>query len=108
VLTIGLLVGTLVGPRTVTHTSTVFATTITGVPAGCRQAISLTRRLERAGSREAIARLRAQFEVAAAGCEIPEGCRKALTYFPKIEAEPSRAKLIALARDFEAAAAECG
>src|SRR5580704_10259552 len=90
VFVIGLLIGAIIRTRTVTHTSTVYATTVTGVPAGCREAITLTRRLEHTGLPDEIPTLTAQFDAAAAGCQIPQGCREALSYFPKIVSEQSR------------------
>jgi hypothetical protein len=107
VFVIGLTIGAVVRTRTVTHTATVYATTVTGVPAGCREAITLTRRLENTATPEEIPALTRRFDAAAAGCQIPEGCRQALTYFPRIVTEQSRAKLIALGRAFDAAAAQC-
>jgi len=107
VFVIGLLIGAIIRTRTVTHTSRVYATTVTGVPAGCREAITLTRRLEDTAHPEEIPALTTQFDAAAAGCQIPEGCREALSYFPEIVSEQSRAKLLALGRVFEAAAARC-
>jgi hypothetical protein len=107
VFVIGLLIGAVIRTKTVTHTSTVYATTVTGVPAGCRDAITLTRQLEASGSTLETARLTARFNVAASACQIPDGCRQALTYFPRILVEQSRAKLIALDQEFDAAAARC-
>jgi hypothetical protein len=107
VFLIGLLIGAVVSTRTVTHTATVYPTTTTGIPAGCREAITLTRRLQQNFTPREIPALTRQFDAAAAGCQIPEGCREALTYFPRIVAEQARAKLIALGRGFDAATARC-
>jgi len=101
------VVGTVIRTRTVTHTATVYATTITGVPAGCREAITVTRRLEATGRPFEIPALTKEFNAAAAGCKIPSGCRAVLTYFPQIATVQARAKLLVLRRDFEAAAADC-
>jgi uncharacterized membrane protein len=107
VFLVGLLTGTFVRTKTVTRTATVYATTSTGVPAGCTAAIRLTRQLELTANRQAIPGLTRRFESAAAGCAIPDGCRQALTYFSRIASELDVAKLRVLDRGFTAAAATC-
>ncbi len=106
-LLLGVAVGAGVFPRTVTHTSTVYATTTTGLPAGCLQAIALTRSLENAIGQKQVEELTAQFQAAAAGCEIPPACKEALTFFRQVASVHSREEMLARARGFSAAAAAC-
>jgi hypothetical protein len=94
-------------PRTVTHTATVYATTTTGLPAGCVRAIALTKSLEDAVGQAQIAQITGQFRAAAADCEIPSECKRALTFFQRIATVHSRAEMLDLARGFSAAVAAC-
>ncbi len=100
-------VGAVAFPRTVTHTATVYATTTTGLPAGCVQAIALTKSLENAVGQKQVEQITAQFQAAAAGCEIPSECKQALTFFQRIATVHSRAEMLDLAHGFSAAVAAC-
>ena len=106
-LCVGVAVGAGSFPGTVTHTSTVYATTATGLPAGCVQAIALTRSLENAVGQQQVVQLKAQFEAAAAGCEIPAACKQAPAFFRRIATVHSRAELLDLTHGFWAAVADC-
>jgi hypothetical protein len=71
---LGLLIGALVRTRTVRDTTTVYATTTTGVPVGCRDAIALTRRLLNNTRPSRIPSLTAQFDSAAGRLQLgPSG-----------------------------------
>jgi hypothetical protein len=100
-------VGAVAFPRTVTHTATVYATTTTGLPAGCVQAMALTGSLENAVGRKQVEQITAQFEAAAAGCEIPSECKRALTFFRRIATVHTRAEMLDLTHGFSAARAAC-
>ncbi len=106
-LALGVAVGAVAVPRTVTHTATVYATTTTGLPVGCVRAIALTKSLEDAVGRAQVAHITAQFQAAAAGCEIPSECKRALTFFQRIAAVHSRVEMLALTHRFSAAVAAC-
>jgi hypothetical protein len=106
-LGVGLGAGALVFPRSVTHTSTVYATTTTGLPAGCVRAIALTRRLLLSTSRKEAEAIARQFQSAAAACEIPPECESALTFFQRIADVHSRIEMLDLARGFDSAVASC-
>jgi hypothetical protein len=101
------VVGALVFPRTTTNTATVYATTTTGLPAGCEQAIALTKDLENAVSQKQVEQVTAQFQAAAAGCEIPSGCKQALTFFQRLATVHARAEMLDLVNRFSAAVAAC-
>ncbi len=103
----GVAVGAGAFPRSVTHTSTVYATTITGLPAPCVQAIALTRSLENAVGQRQVEQLTVQFQAAAAGCEIPAVCKQALAFFRQIATVHSRAEMLDLVRGFSAAVTAC-
>ncbi len=107
VLGLGVVVGAVAWPRTVTHTATVYATTTTGLPAGCVEAIALTKSLENAVGQGQVAHITAQFQAAAAGCEIPSDCKRALTFFQRIATVHSRAEMLDLAQGFSAAVVAC-
>jgi hypothetical protein len=109
---VGLLIGAFVLTRTTIRTTTIYDTTTTGIPAGCRAGIADTKRLENTIKPETIPSLTVRFEKDAAGCVIPAACAAALTYFPLIAADfkdetVARAKLLALANAFAAAAKRC-
>jgi hypothetical protein len=104
---VGCTLGALALTRTTTRTTTIYATTTTGLPAGCRHAITLTHRLELTARPAEIPQLTQQFEAAAAGCVIPAACKGALSYFPRIATVHTRAGMLDLAKAFDSAVADC-